>query len=287
MIPRWLTWTLLALFCWGIWAILSKLIGEALSPSLNQSLSTLGLIPVIIGLALSKKIRGNRSPKLGATYAFASGLLSGLGNIAYYAVLNSGAKAAMVVPLTALYPLVTVLLAVPLLKEKVNPIQVAGIALALAAIYFFNVPRGQDAFNSSVLTAMIPIVLWGVTGLLQKIATNHVSGELSALWFLIAFIPIAIVLAFLEPLPQITSKSWMLVILLGFTLALGNVAILVAFASDGKASVIAPLAGLYPLVSIPIAIFLLHERISARETIGIVTSLIAIVAISMESKTAS
>jgi len=284
VIPRWLIWTLVALGCWGIWALLSKMIGDALSPSMNQALSTLGILPVVIGLALSKKgkITGSRK---GIAFAFASGLLSGVGNIAYYAVLNSGAKAATVVPLTALYPLVTVLLAVALLKEKVNWIQIAGIILALVAIYFFNVPSEENAFNRWLLLAMIPIVLWGATGLLQKMATNYISGELSAQLFLLAFIPIAIILLFMEPFPkEISSRTWALALLLGFTLALGNVAILVAFASNGKASIIAPLAGLYPLVSIPIAILALGECISPRETIGIATALAAVAALSIESK---
>ena len=283
MFPRWLIWTLIALACWGLWALLSKIIGEALSPSMNQALSTLGILPVIAGLSLSKhgKISGSRK---GIAYAFASGLLSGVGNIAYYAVVNSG-KAATVVPLTALYPLVTVLLAVALLKEKLNRIQMAGIVLALVAIYFFNVPSEENALNRGLLLALIPIVLWGATGLLQKMATNHISGELSALLFLLAFIPIAIILFFMEPFPkEISSRTWILALLLGFTLALGNVAILVAFASNGKASIIAPLAGLYPVVSIPIAILALGERISPRETIGIVTALAAVAALSMESK---
>ena len=31
--PRWLRWSLLALLSWGVWAIMSKLIGEALFAS--------------------------------------------------------------------------------------------------------------------------------------------------------------------------------------------------------------------------------------------------------------
>jgi uncharacterized membrane protein len=282
MIPRWLIWTLVALGCWGVWALLSKLIGDALSPGMNQALSTLGILPVIVGLGFSKKARGGA--RRGMVYAFASGLLSGVGNIAYYWVLNSG-KASTVVPLTALYPLVTVLLAVAFLKEKLNRVQVAGIFFALVAIYFFNVPSEENALNRWLLLAMIPIVLWGATGLLQKMATNFISGELSALLFLLAFIPIAVVLFFVDPFPkEISVRSWGLVLLLGLTLALGNVAILVAFASEGKASIIAPLAGLYPLVSIPIAIVALGEKISPRETVGVVTALLAVVALSMESK---
>ena len=51
-------------------------------------------------------------------------------------------------------------------------------------------------------------------------------------------------------------------------------------------SVITPLAGLYPLVSIPIAILLLGERIGWRESLGITLALISAAALSCESRPA-
>jgi transporter family protein len=43
-------------------------------------------------------------------------------------------KASVVGPLTSLFPLLTVILAMIFLKERMNRIQVAGVVLALAAI---------------------------------------------------------------------------------------------------------------------------------------------------------
>jgi hypothetical protein len=37
--------TFIALLCWGIWAVLSKLLGGALTGEQSQALSTLGLLP--------------------------------------------------------------------------------------------------------------------------------------------------------------------------------------------------------------------------------------------------
>ncbi len=285
MIPRWLTWTLVALACWGVWALLSKVIGDALSAAQSQALSTIGLAPVIIWVALSKKLGVPGGRTRGSILAFAGGVLSCIGNIAYYSVLNSGAKAATVVPLTAMYPLVTVLLAVILLKEKLNRIQLSGVVLSLLAIYLFNVQQERGVISSWLMVAMIPVAVWGIAGLLQKISTNSISGELSTFWFLLAFVPVALCLLAREPLPaRIGARSWALVILLGLTFALGNLAILLAFASQGKASIIVPVSGLYPAVSIPIAIIILGERVGPREWLGIVVALTAVAAISIESK---
>ena len=47
VLPQWLIWAVLAVVCWGLWAITSKLIGEALTAGQSQALSTLGILPVI------------------------------------------------------------------------------------------------------------------------------------------------------------------------------------------------------------------------------------------------
>lgn len=288
MMPRWLIWTFLALFFWGIWAILAKVLGDQLSPTQTQIGSTFGLLPVILALAVSKKVRASANSKSGAALAFASGILAAIGNIAYYAVLTNS-KASAVVPLTALYPLVTVLLAVIFLHEKLNRIQILGIFLSLLAIYFFNVPEERGFFSPWIVASLAPILLWGISGFLQKLATNRVSPELATVYFLFSFVA-AIPLFLLtsagpnaDVRAHLTNRAIILVLLLGLSLALGNAACLLAYAK-GKASIIAPLSGLYPIVSLPIAILFFAERPSVRESIGIALALAAVVAISIESK---
>src|SRR6266850_4944009 len=132
--------------------------------------------------------------------------------MAYYDVLSRGGKAATVVPLTALYPLVTIALAVLLLKERLNRIQLGGVLLSLIAIYLFNVQREEGFLSPWLVYALAPIALWGAAGFLQKLSTNHISGELSTLWFLAAFIPFAVLFLVREPLPEhITLANWLLV----------------------------------------------------------------------------
>jgi transporter family protein len=286
-VPAWFLWTMGAVLSWGLWAILSKVIGDSLSGPQSQALSTLGLLPVMLGLAFSKRlfsVPGRRT--LGIALALLSGLVSALGNVAYYQALASGAKAAAVVPLTALYPIVTIALAALFLREKLNRIQGAGVILSLIAIYLFNVPDEKGFLSGALGLAILPMILWGASGFFQKISTNEISGELSALCFLVAFVPLAGVLLWREPLApgSVSTRTWLLVLALGFFLAIGNFAVLVAFASGGKASIIAPMASLYPLVSVPIAIGMLGERVGSREAGGILFALLSVIALSAESK---
>ncbi|MGE3312019.1 MAG: EamA family transporter, partial [Limisphaerales bacterium] len=145
--PRWLLFTLLAVVSWGLWAVISKLIGDSVTPAQSQALSTIGLIPVMLALGVSRKSNATGNRRRGGFLAFLAGVLTCAGNVAYYHALNIGGKASTVVPLTALYPLVTIALAVLVLQERFNAIQCAGVALSLLAIYLFNVPGVEGAAN--------------------------------------------------------------------------------------------------------------------------------------------
>jgi drug/metabolite transporter (DMT)-like permease len=283
--PRWLGCTAPALLSWGVWAIMAKLIGEALSAMHNQALSTLGILPVMLAFVFSRKSSTPASRRRGILYALAGGTVSCIGNVFYYDALSRGGKAATIVPLTALYPLMTILLAMLLLKERLNRIQLGGVLVSLIAIYLFNVQREEGFLSRWLVYALAPIALWGTAGFLQKLSTNHISGELSTLWFLAAFIPFGVLFLVREPLPaQITLNTWLLVVGQGFFLALGNFAVLAAFAASGKASIVTPLTALYPVVSVPIAILFLGERIGPREAVGIFLALASVVALSCETR---
>lgn len=284
LMPAWLLWALLALVSWGVWAILSKLIGDALSAAHSQALSTLGLLPVMVALGFTRRLTVTGSRKWGVLFALAAGFCSCSGNVAYYRTLQVGEKAATVVALTALYPIVTILLAILLLRERLNKVQCAGMIISLAAIYLFNVTGETGIWSAWLALALLPITFWGVAGFLQKLSTNHVSGELSTLWFLAAFVPVGVLIVLREPLPEsVPVRIWWLTAALGFTFALGNYGLLAAFACQGKASVIVPLTALYPVVSIPIAILAFQERVGPRESIGIALALAAVLALSQES----
>lgn len=276
---------------WGMWAVLSKVIGGALSPAHSQALSAIGFVPVLAILAFLPGKAPGEAPRVlrGTLFAAAAGLVTSLGNLAYYAALQRGERAVTVIPLTALYPLVTILLAVPLLGERLGRAQRAGAALSLLATYLFNVPSEAGLISGALVHALPPILLWGLSGLCQKISTAHLSGERSALVFLAAALPVSLVILLREPAPvaSMTPRMWALVVALGLFFALGNLGILLAFARGGKASLIAPLGGLYPLVGVPVAIAFLGERASIREGLGLAVALIAVVALALEAPTAS
>ncbi len=131
--PRWAGYALLCILCWGIWGILSKVGSDRMDPMQMQVLFTVGMLPPVL-LALIRlrfKVETDRS---GALYGILNGVFTGVGLLAFYAAMAKG-KASVVGPVTALFPLLTVLLALLVLKERMNGIQSTGVLLALAAIF--------------------------------------------------------------------------------------------------------------------------------------------------------
>jgi uncharacterized membrane protein len=100
-----------------------------------QILFTAGMLPLMTAAFLRGKIDRDR---LGAAYGVLIGVLAGLGGIAYFAAMQTG-KASLVGPVTSLFPLLTVLLAVGILKERMNRIQLAGVLLGLISIAILSV----------------------------------------------------------------------------------------------------------------------------------------------------
>lgn len=135
----WMSLSLLTVLLWGAWGLESKIVVDRISPWMNQVLFAFGLIPPIVWMLFSKNLRRRSgSGKRGAFYALLTGTLGATGNIALYLALARGGKASVVVPLVGLAPLVTVVLAVLLLRESMNRLQLFGLVLALVSIYLLS-----------------------------------------------------------------------------------------------------------------------------------------------------
>ena len=127
---RWLPFALLTCLFWGLFGFFSK-IGSGSASSLDlQILFTAGTLPIALFIALKRS--GLRADNKGRTVGVAIGVLAGLGGIAYFVAIARG-QVSIIGPLTSLFPLVTVALATIFLREGLNRVQVAGVALAVVA----------------------------------------------------------------------------------------------------------------------------------------------------------
>ena len=140
--PAWLLWSLFTIVLWGGYGLVSKIASDGVDAYANQLLYTAGLAPLMVFVAWNvwkrSAIEHPNARRKGSYWAFLTGILGGLGNIAFFQALVKGGKASVVAPVTALFPMVTVLLAMFFLKERLGRIQWAGLALAFVAIYLLS-----------------------------------------------------------------------------------------------------------------------------------------------------
>ena len=134
---RWFWYSMACVLCWGGWALLSKLGSREIPPETMQFLFTIGTIPVCIALLLARRFKMEKNPK-GITYAVLNGVLSGVGGLALFAAYHTNSNTSLVTAATALYPMVTVVLAVLILRERFRPIQAIGLVFAAIAIVIFS-----------------------------------------------------------------------------------------------------------------------------------------------------
>jgi bacterial/archaeal transporter family protein len=133
----WFWYSLICVLCWGGWALLSKLGSEEIPPPAMQFLFTLGTIPVCLALLIGRRGRLEKSPR-GITFGILNGLLSGAGGLALFAAYHTNGNTSLITVATALYPMITVVLAVLILRERFHLRQALGLAFAAAAIVIFS-----------------------------------------------------------------------------------------------------------------------------------------------------
>ena len=294
--PSWLLYALAAATCWGIWGVLSKGPSRELSGWMTQLLFTVALLPSVLFAARSKNVRTGTNKPRGLFWGFVSGLLAAAGNICFYLALEAGAETAIAVPLTNVYPLVTLFVAYFCFKERLNLIQAGGILLAVAAIVLLSGEAKnlgdplailwRIGLTPWMLYSLGAMVCWGVFSATQKVSTNHISAEMSYLAWCAAFVPIAIVIVVVKPLNWTMSAAMVWSGLAAGALnSFGVIAAFAAYRSEGKAAIVITLAAaVQPLVTIVLALIFLGEKVGPLEWTGIAVAILAAVALTFETK---
>ena len=295
--PRWLGFTLSCTAIWGIWGLVSAVVAREVSPLATQVISTLGVVPASLFLFLSPGWKQGTNLKLGILLSALTSLSGTAGNLCMLRALNLQGPVAIVLPVSGMFPLITALMAVVLLRERLNRVQIVGFVLAAAAINLASQAPGAkplEALHSVRLdTLTSPWMLWtfaalvtyGVSAYLQKITTFYCSNELCTIVFSLAWIPVAVAIYLLAPglSFKLSARGWVLSVLFGALIGIGS---LITFASYrlGRASVVTPIIGLYPALTVLLAVPLLKEPLDVVRGAAVALAVAAGAALSRESE---
>jgi len=133
---QWLPAALFSLFSFGVWGLFTKLAIVYVDSKSALVFQTIGV--AIVGLVTLYLLNFKPATDIkGLSYGLLTGIAYGVGCLFYFIAADKG-KIITVVTLTALYPLVTILLSYLLLKEGINLKQLLGIGFAIVAIYLLS-----------------------------------------------------------------------------------------------------------------------------------------------------
>jgi bacterial/archaeal transporter family protein len=133
---NWLGFSLLALALWGVWGFLGKVASQHLPAPQIYLLAISGHL-VVASYLLVTGIGEFCWHPWGAGAALGAGIAMAVGLLFFFEALARG-PATVVVPLTALYPAVAVVLSRVVLQEALTLRHLAGLALALAAVWLLS-----------------------------------------------------------------------------------------------------------------------------------------------------
>ena len=129
---EWILPTFGAFMCWGLWSFIPKITTRYLEPKSAIVYEVLGGVLLAAIAVFVLNVRPDIHPQ-GIALAITTGMLGFLGAFCFLVAVSKG-PVTIVATLSALYPIVSIMLAVVVLHETLSLRQCAGIALALLSV---------------------------------------------------------------------------------------------------------------------------------------------------------
>jgi len=133
---NWLLPAMVALLIYGLWGFFPKLAVTYMQPTSALIYEIAGAMLVGLISLFLVGFEPETHPK-GILFAVLTGIAGMLGTLFYFAAASRG-KISVVVSMTALYPLITILLAAIFLREPITLKQIFGMIFAMIAILLFT-----------------------------------------------------------------------------------------------------------------------------------------------------
>ncbi len=265
---------------WGIWGAFIEVPEKAGFPAtLGYSVWALTMVPcalVALKIINWKLQHDRRTVALG----LAVGLLGAGGQIILFQALRLG-PAYLIFPIVSLYPVLTVILSVSVLKERARKKSWAGIILAFPAIAMLSYqPPGSSIATSQwwIALASCVFVAWGVQAFVMKVSTNDIAPESIFFYMMLgglAFIPAALIMTdFSQPINWGFRGPWAAALIQVLN-SIGALCLVYAV-RYGKAIIVVPMTALAPVLTVVISLALYQVVPNAIVTVGLICASLAI-----------
>jgi len=220
--------------------------------------------------------------------AFGLNIFATVGTLSYFKALEIG-NASLTGTIAGSFPLITVPLSILLFQEKLNNIQLIGIVLIFIGLILGSLKEdglkeirsGKIFSDRGVLYCLITLVIWGIYWSVVRIPIESIGWFYTGFsgWFIFLLLPI-LGLIKKNPIKELSKKNVIgNVFLMSLLTVVGSYAFNLGL-TFGYSSIVAPIAGLSPVLFVIIANFVFKEALSRRQLVGIVISLAGIALIS-------
>jgi len=213
-------------------------------------------------------------------WGIAAGLMGGTGVLCLYAGLAAG-RMSVVAPITASLS-AAIPAAVGIFRgERLSGVGAAGVALALVAVVIVSLTdEPEEGAGTNSRAALVFAILAGIGFSGAILAFSQTPASASFVPLVISRFTTIVVMGSialargLRPLPGRGLRG--MVIATGLTDAAAN-AVQVTALRIGPLAIASVLGALYPVVTVILARYILHERLRGWQRVGIVLALVAVV----------
>ncbi len=279
---RWLTPTLGALFLWGVaQGLVKKYIGEV-PPArfcLFYGFANAAVSLVFWGVHDTPPVFAAENRQF-ATIGLLAYVMDGIAWIFYYQSIVHG-PISIVGTLSAAYPAVTVILARLFLDEKLELTQYVGVAAVIAGCLALAYTPPEAGLRKTrrrwMAYAGAAILIWGVAATLIRYAYRFPGAHEANMALFLGLGGLATLGVYgLARGRRGAGREWGHAFGPMATMAIGSLLAAIAY-KHGPASIVTPLSGAYPVVTLGFAWAILRERPSVLQWAGIVSVLVGMV----------
>ena len=276
----WLIYAIVTTITWGIWGALIEIPEKAGFPAtLGYTMWALTMIPcALVALKLIKfKLEYNLESVF---YGILIGLTGAGGQLILFEALREG-PAYIIFPIVSLYPVVTIILSVSILKETANKRSWIGIFLALIAIFLLSYMKPEKLDVKGYLwlgLSVLVFIMWGVQGFFMKVANNKMSAESIFTYMALSgilLIPFALMMTDFNQNINWGFKGPYLAAMIQILNAVGALTLVYAM-RYGKAIVVSPMTSLSPMITIVLSLLIYAVMPNPAMMIGFGLALVAI-----------
>jgi drug/metabolite transporter (DMT)-like permease len=281
----WLTFALITTIFWGVWGALIEVPQKAgFPPTMGYIVWALTMIPcALVALYLVKwKIETDkRSILLGSVV----GLLGAGGQLLLFQALKEG-PAYIIFPFISLYPILTILLSVMILKEKTSILKWVGIGTALVAIFFLSYQEPGDSNSRGYLwlaLSLLVFLAWGLQAYVMKFSNETMKAESIFFYMAVTALILSPFAWWMTDFSQPVNwgfKGPYLAALIHILNSIGALTLVYAL-RYGKAIIVVPLTGLAPVITIVLSLLLYSVMPGSMLLTGIVFAILAIIILSL------